>query len=328
MAQVVIRIQKLKSAVAVRRSMKHAFREQDTPNADPERTPDNTHTAATSVADGLARFAALLPDKVRKNAVQAVEYVITAGKTHMDTLTREQQDAYLFDGLKFIQDKHGAENVVMASIHRDERAPHLTAIVVPIDKRGRLNCRAFYGEIGALNRLQTEFAEKVGKRHQLERGIEGSKATHTTIREFYAGIQQDQGQVTISPQAVVPRPYKAQGLAEKLGISTRTETPEAVADRLTKAVREGYAPTVAAAAGARLERTKAKQAQDTAASLQRRLQPVLEAFSGLSKEDQSRLLASVVVDSRQMKAKAQAEQARKLAERQAARPPRGHDRGR
>ena len=37
MGYAILRTQKLKSPVAVRRSMKHAFREQDTPNADPER---------------------------------------------------------------------------------------------------------------------------------------------------------------------------------------------------------------------------------------------------------------------------------------------------
>lgn len=329
MGYAILRTQKLKSVVAVRRSMKHAFRDQDTPNADSERTPDNTHIGAQSVDDGLAKVAALLPEKRRSDAVLCVEYLVTASPEAMAGKSREQQDAYLHDALEWIRERHGAANVVYAGIHRDESTPHLYAYAVPLDAdTGRLNAKKWLGGAKALSQMQTEFADRIGKRHGLERGIEGSKARHTTVREFYAGIQQDQGQVTISPQAVEPRPYKAEGIAERLGISKRVETPEAVADRLTKAVREGYAPTVAAAAGARLERTKAKQAQDTAASLQRRLQPVLDAFAGLSKEDQSRLLASVVVDSRQMKAKAQAEQAAKLAERQAARPPRGHDRGR
>ena len=63
----ILRVQKLKSSAAVYRSMKHAFREQDTPNADPELTPDNSHLAALSVDEGLSKFADLLPDKVRKN---------------------------------------------------------------------------------------------------------------------------------------------------------------------------------------------------------------------------------------------------------------------
>ena len=70
MGYAILRTQKLKSGIAVRRSMKHAFREQDTPNADPGRTPDNTHIGAKSVDEALARFNARLPEKVRKNAAQ------------------------------------------------------------------------------------------------------------------------------------------------------------------------------------------------------------------------------------------------------------------
>ena len=41
MGYAILRTQKLKSPVAVQRSLKHAMREQDTPNADPAKTPDN-----------------------------------------------------------------------------------------------------------------------------------------------------------------------------------------------------------------------------------------------------------------------------------------------
>ena len=69
MGYAILRTQKLKSPVAVRRSMKHAFREQDTPNADPERLIENTHIGANSVAEGIAAFNAALPGKYRKDAV-------------------------------------------------------------------------------------------------------------------------------------------------------------------------------------------------------------------------------------------------------------------
>jgi len=75
MNKAIIRIQKLKSPVAVRRSMAHAFREQDTPNADPSRTPENTHIGANNAKEAMKRFNEAMPDKVRKNAVLAVEYL-------------------------------------------------------------------------------------------------------------------------------------------------------------------------------------------------------------------------------------------------------------
>ena len=78
-----LRVQKLKSAVAVHRSMKHSFRAQDTPNADAELTHLNEHFGAHSVAEGMAAFRSRLPESFRKDAVQAVEYLITASPEAM-----------------------------------------------------------------------------------------------------------------------------------------------------------------------------------------------------------------------------------------------------
>lgn len=190
MGYAILRTQKLKSGQAVRRSMTHAFREQDTPNADPERTPDNTHIGAADVDQALERFNARLPDKVRKNAVLAVEYLITASPEDMHGKTRQEQDAYFRDALDWLKTKHGAENVVYAGIHRDEQTPHMYAYVVPIDERGKLNCRAFLGGAKALSQLQTDFSQEVGQQHGLQRGIEGSKARHTTIQQYYSRANQ------------------------------------------------------------------------------------------------------------------------------------------
>lgn len=182
----ILRTQKLKSGHAVRRSLKHAFREQDTPNADPSRAADNTHIGATNVAQALERFNARLPDKVRSNAVLAIEYLITGSPDDLNGKSRQEQDTYFDDALKWLESKHGKENVVYVGIHRDETTPHLYAYVVPIDERGKLNCRAFLGGAKALNQMQTDFAQKVGEQHGLQRGIEGSKARHKSIQQYYA----------------------------------------------------------------------------------------------------------------------------------------------
>lgn len=170
--------------------MAHAFREQETPNADASRTPDNTHIGAANVDEALARFNARLPDKVRKNGVLAIEYLVTASPEDMKGKTRQQQDDYFRDALKWVEAKHGQVNVVYAGIHRDETTPHMYAYVVPIDSKGKLNCRAFLGGAQALSQMQTEFAQEVGQRHGLQRGLEGSKARHTSIQQYYARVQE------------------------------------------------------------------------------------------------------------------------------------------
>lgn len=183
----ILRIQKLKSPVAVHRSLKHALREQDTPNADKERTPDNTELGASSVKEAMAAFRSRLPEKHRKDAVQCVEYLIAASPEAMKSKSRTAQDAYFSDALDWLKAKHGAENVVFSGVHRDETTPHMYAYVVPRVGE-KLNAKAFFGGAKALNALQTDFSQSVGVKHGFERGLERSKARHTSIREYYARV--------------------------------------------------------------------------------------------------------------------------------------------
>ncbi|PLY42313.1 hypothetical protein F159LOC_21445 [Lelliottia sp. F159] len=185
----ILRVKKLKSEVAILGSLRHTFREQPTPNADPDLLASNTLYGAQSTAEAMNEFRRRLPEKVRKNAVLALEYLITASPEAMQGKNRVEQDAYLSDSLKWLKEKHGAENVFFGAVHRDELTPHLAVYVMPKDDVGKLNCRKFLGEQGALRQMQTDFADRVGKQHGLRRGIEGSKARHQTVSRFYSTIQ-------------------------------------------------------------------------------------------------------------------------------------------
>lgn len=270
MGYAILRTQKLKSGQAVRRSLTHAFREQDTPNADPDRTAENSHIGAENVQDALERFNARLPDKVRKNAVLAIEYLITASPEDLHGKTRQQQDAYFDDALHFLRQKHGAENVVYAGVHRDETTPHMYAYVVPIDERGKLNCRAFLGGAKALSELQTQFAQEVGQQHGLQRGIEGSKARHTTVKRYY-----ERANAAFEPLPEVKTlPPKVRLEPEKPGLFAGSDAKEsyrhdhdawtrekAVADKLAEQRRlEVKAQRDAAVATARRHQAQAAEA--------------------------------------------------------------------
>lgn len=187
----ILRVKKLKSEVAILGSMRHTFREQPTLNADPEKLASNTLIAAKSTADGMQEFRRRLPEKVRKNAVLALEYLITASPEVMAEKNRSEQDRYLHDSLDWLREKHGADNVFCAAVHRDETTPHLVAYVMPKDESGKLNCRKFLGERGALREMQSDFADRVGKQHGLNRGIQGSKAKHERVSRFYGLITKE-----------------------------------------------------------------------------------------------------------------------------------------
>jgi hypothetical protein len=280
MGYAILRTQKLKSSVAVRRSMKHAFREQDTPNADPSQLLENTHIGAHSVDEGMAAFNAALPDKYRKNAVLAIEYLITASPEAMNGKTREQQDRYFTESLDWLRGKFGDDQVIYAGIHRDEKTPHMYAYVVPRDPdTGRLNCRRWLGGAKALSEMQTDFADRVGRKHGLERGIEGSKAKHQRVSQHYAAINRPEHQQgNFSGEHLKPKIIK-----KKLFSADIVETYDAVAKRLKDAVHRHYEPTILAAATTRQERRRADEMAQTARAKERELKATQERLKTMEK---------------------------------------------
>ena len=280
MGYAILRVQKLKDKGSIRRSLKHSFRAQDTPNADPERTPDNSHVFADSVDSAMNNITQRLDTqkKIRKNAVLAVEYLVTGSPESLQGKTREQQDDYFQDAIGWLKEKHGADNVVYAGVHRDEQTPHLYAYVVPIDEREKLNCRAFLGGVKMLNEMQTDFAEKVGIKHGLERGIEGSKAKHQSIKKHYAAIQKSEAQtVIIKPESIEPR------ILKKGIFTTDVESSSTIAERLTHSVQEAYHEVAANASVSLQSRKRAEDLKITMENQREQLTRARKPFQGLTK---------------------------------------------
>lgn len=187
MSYAILRTEKLKTMGNIAASLSHNYRNRPTPNADPYRTVNNEHDLKTAgqVMDGIKNR---LPEKTRSNAVLCVEYLITASPDWAGWKDKKQEADFFKRSLEWLKQRHGAENVISTSIHRDETTPHLVAYVVPIDSQGKLNAREFLGGRAKLSKMQTDFHDQV-KDLGLERGLEGSKAEHTTIKDFYAEIQ-------------------------------------------------------------------------------------------------------------------------------------------
>ena len=284
MAYAIMRAKKLANMGSVAASMQHCYRERETHNADQERTPDNQHLVAKSTDEAMGKLRDLLPEKRRKDAVLAVEYVMTASPEWFATATPEQEKALFQRSLQWLADKYGADRIVTASIHRDEATPHLSAFVVPLTQDKRLSAKEFIGSRDKMRADQSTYAACVADLG-LERGIEGSKAIHQTIQQHYAAVQSGVApKATISPKSVEPRVLR-KGL-----FSSDVETPDAVAERLTKAVNEGFAGTIATASTALQERRRAKEMQDTASDLRKRLDTLQRAFKGLTKDQMTQVL--------------------------------------
>lgn len=189
MAYAIMRCKKLKSLGSVAASLQHCYRERETPNADASRTPQNDHYGASSTSSAMGALKALLPEKRRKDAVLAIEYIMTASPEWWESASKQQQDDFFERSRKWLADKFGAQNVIVSTIHRDETSPHLSAYVVPLKEGGRLAAKDFIGGRNALRQDQTTYAAAV-RSLGLERGIEGSKAKHTTIQQYYARVSE------------------------------------------------------------------------------------------------------------------------------------------
>jgi hypothetical protein len=88
------------------------------------------------------------------------------------------------DSIDWLKKEFGKENIIKSQLHLDETTPHLHTFIVPI-KDKKLNCKYFLGTREKLSKLQTNYHKKIEK-YGVQRGLEGSKATHLDIKKFYA----------------------------------------------------------------------------------------------------------------------------------------------
>ena len=280
----IMRCKKLTGMGSVASALQHCYRERETPNADAERTPENYCSVSQSADEAMGKLRELLPEKRRKDAVLAVEYVMTASPEWWNEATPRQQAEFFARSEQWLENKYGKDRVVAAVVHRDEATPHLSAFVVPLTQDGRLSAKEFIGGRSKMRDDQSTYAESV-KKLGLERGIEGSRATHQTVQHYYESINRGtRSQVSISPEALEPRVLRK-------GIFTKdVEDQAAIAKRLSHAVNDGFAGTIAMASQSAQNAKRARDLQKTMDSQQKRLQSVTEPFKGLSREQMTHIL--------------------------------------
>jgi len=225
----IMRCAKLTHMGNVASSLQHCFRERETLNANSTRTHLNVHNAANSVEGAMGRLRALLPEKRRKDAVLAVEYVMSASPEWWMSASQDQQKDFFTQAWHWIAEKYGADRVIVSTEHHDEKTPHLSVFVVPLTKDGRLSAKEFVGNRQKLAADQTSFAKKVAHLG-LERGVEGSKATHTTISAYYQTLSR------AVPRNRVVEPFKP-SVSDRLNV-------EAYGKKIAQKAADFYQPLV------------------------------------------------------------------------------------
>ncbi len=279
----ILRVAKIKTMSSLAARGKHTFRERETPNADAERTPLNQLAGAQTTDELMQRVADLLPAKRRKDAVIGLEYLITASPEHFGPDWQDRGEfgvAYFQDAIAWLEKRHGKGNVVCATLHLDESTPHLAAFVVPRTADGRLAAKDFVGGAAKLSKMQTEFADQVGKKHGLERGVEWSKAVHKpnaaiapmtaerlalrkSVKELEAEIERLTQQVTTSGGALAAAVKKAERQqqinVEYMAVERRLTAELAAARGALDAANEKLAVAMQLATEARVDADKQRE---------------------------------------------------------------------
>lgn len=193
----IIRTKKHKSIASLKFREKHTFRVNPTPNADPAKQHKNKLLFGkedySAVAEEFLQKYEEAGNKIRSDAVQSIEYLLTASPEFFAAGPKNERDERLKKWcaaqVDFLKKEHGEKNILCVYLHMDEKTPHIEAYVVPIDGKGKLNCKSFLGGSKKLQELQTRYATH-NKDFGLQRGLKSSRATHQEVQKFYAQIQQ------------------------------------------------------------------------------------------------------------------------------------------
>lgn len=182
-------------------------------NADPTRThlnrqlieyPDGVNDRSAAIQRRLEE--ANLTRKIGSNQVRAIRINVSGTPEDMERIEREGRlDEWCADNLRYFRDTFGADNIVSAHLHMDERTPHIHLTIVPIvegerkrrkreeqakkryRKKPANTVRLCADDIMTrlkLKSYQDSYAVAMAKYGML-RGIDGSEARHKSTQQYY-----------------------------------------------------------------------------------------------------------------------------------------------
>lgn len=152
---------------------RHKEQYKSNPDIDIAKTDENYHLIQPQhryYAEIMSRVEAA-KCRVRKDSVLMIEALITASPEFMTARSSAEQREYFERALAFIRKEMGEENVFTATVHMDERNPHMHICTVPLTPDKRLSAKTIMGNQKKLSEWQTKFHGHMSARwNELERG--------------------------------------------------------------------------------------------------------------------------------------------------------------
>ena len=263
-------------------------------NADPERTAKNVEFVSRKFTNSNGKTYELTLQqavdkrireagiKRKKTQYSCLEVIFTGSRETMCGMSRKKLLKWSREILEWSQEKWGKENVVSASLHVDERTPHIHMIVVPIvtgqSRRTKFHqehkkpkktykidhnkprlCKNEVYTTGKLFEYHDSLYEEVNKNYGLARGTRaepGSKVRHQDSEEYNRRLAEE---------AAEQRDLIAEIQADYADIQKNVQELQTQKDTLSSAVKEEQEKFDMAEA-------KTKKAEDTLTTQQERIQ--------------------------------------------------------
>jgi len=163
------------------------------PDIDTARSKYNFHivqpeTSYKRESDGRIEAAGC---KTRKDSIRFVDTLITASPAFFKGKKRDEIKAFFETAVDFLSRKIDKDNIFAATVHMDEKTPHMHLCFTPITQDGRLSAKEIIGNRVQLTKWQDDFfAHMVKKFPNLERGESASETgrRHIPTRIFKQAV--------------------------------------------------------------------------------------------------------------------------------------------
>jgi len=182
----------------------HLARTRKTPNADPRRTDQNRWLVGSAdkpldqMITACMSKAGIDRTRLRKDAVLANDILLSVSPEWFrpdnpeayGTYDKNRVKSFAAEAEQFLRKQFGPR-LVAAVLHLDEATPHVQAVVVPVmakaDGTHRLSSKDYFGP-DRLRMLQQAWEDHM-RPHGVGPRTKGSRARHTTLREYYSALE-------------------------------------------------------------------------------------------------------------------------------------------
>ena len=224
-------------------------------NADPTRThlnrrlieyPDGVKDRSAAIQRRLEE--AGLTRKIGSNQVRAIRINVSGTHEDMERIEKEGRlDEWCDDNLQWLHRTFGKENTVSAVLHMDEHTPHIHATIVPIvtGERRKAKKKQTEGKRSYRKKANTvrlcaddvltreklvayhDSYAKVMEKYDLQRGVRGSEARHTTTAQYYRDLVRQTSELEANVQQLQTEQQQAEQQLDEVRQEVKSEKLEA-----------------------------------------------------------------------------------------------------